>query len=205
MEDELTRLYDATGEKNVFPARAGKYFTVNGERKDLTAEEYVTYATKKGQLSHTLVTELTGSKSYQSMTDEQKVKAISDAYDLANKLAKKAVAPEYKVDSWVEKAAEAEKKHRIPQHTYVSLYSRTSGMESLRYKDKDKDKDKDGKPDAIPGSRSLRIMMEVFNTPGLSDKQRQAMFQYLGVSKDFWHWNWTLVQERLKRMEKEAG
>ena len=203
MEDELTRLYDATGEKNVFPARAGKYFTVNGERKDMTAEEYVTYATKKGQLSHTLVTELTGSKSYQSMTDEQKVKAISDAYDLANKLAKKAVAPEYKVDSWVEKAAEAEKKHRIPQHTYVSLYSRTSGMESLRYKDKDVDKD--GKPDAIPGSRSLRIMMEVFNTPGLSDKQRQAMFQYLGVSKDFWHWNRTLVQERLKRMEKEAG
>ena len=76
-------------------------------------------------------------------------------------------------------------------------------MESLRYKDKDVDKD--GKPDAIPGSRSLRIMMEVFNTPGLSDKQRQAMFQYLGVSKDFWHWNRTLVQERLKRMEKEAG
>ena len=79
MEDELTRLYDATGEKNVFPARAGKYFTVNGERKDLTAEEYVTYATKKGQLSHTLVTELTGSKSYQSMTDEQLVYLIVNA------------------------------------------------------------------------------------------------------------------------------
>ena len=79
MEDELTRLYDATGEKNVFPARAGKYFTVNGERKDLTAEEYMTYATKKGQLSHTLVTELTGSKSYQSMTDEQLVYLIVNA------------------------------------------------------------------------------------------------------------------------------
>ena len=79
MEDELTRLYDATGEKNVFPARAGKYFTVNGERKDLTAEEYVTYATKKGQLSHTLVTQLTGSKSYQSMTDEQLVYLIVNA------------------------------------------------------------------------------------------------------------------------------
>ena len=79
MEDELTRLYDATGEKNVFPARAGKYFTVNGERKDLTAEEYMTYATKRGQLSHTLVTELTGSKSYQSMTDEQLVYLIVNA------------------------------------------------------------------------------------------------------------------------------
>jgi len=79
MEDELLRLYETTGEKGVFPARAGKYFTVNGERKDLTAEEYVTYATKRGQLSHTLVTELTGSKSYQSMTDEQLVYLIVNA------------------------------------------------------------------------------------------------------------------------------
>ena len=79
MEDELLRLYETTGEKGVFPARAGKYFTVNGERKDLTAEEYVTYATKRGQLSHTLVTELTGSKSYQRMTDEQLVYLIVNA------------------------------------------------------------------------------------------------------------------------------
>ncbi len=79
MEDELLRLYETTGEKGVFPARAGKYFTVNGERKDLTAEEYVTYVTKRGQLSHTLVTELTGSKSYQSMTDEQLVYLIVNA------------------------------------------------------------------------------------------------------------------------------
>lgn len=74
------------------------------------------------------------------MTDEQKVKAISEAYDLADKTAKASVAPGYTLDSWMKKAEEAEKKYRIPRETYVSLYSRTSGIESLRYKDKDEDK-----------------------------------------------------------------
>ena len=45
MEKELLRLYESTGEASVFPSRADKYFTVDGERKDLTAEEYVRYAT----------------------------------------------------------------------------------------------------------------------------------------------------------------
>ena len=202
MEDELMRLYKATGKAGLFPDRAGKYFTVDGVRKDLTAEEYVTYATEKGRLSYTLLTELTASKPYERMTDEQKVKAISEAYDLADKTAKASVAPGYTLDSWMKKAEEAEKKYRIPRETYVSLYSRTSGIESLRYKDKDEDKN--GTPDAIPNSRSLLVMMEVYKTPGLNDKQRRAMFEYLGVGKDFWHWNKTLVQERLREMQKVA-
>ena len=202
MEDELMRLYKATGKAGLFPDRAGKYFTVDGVRKDLTAEEYVTYATEKGRLSYTLLTELTASKPYERMTDEQKVKAISEAYDLADKTAKASVAPDYTLDSWMKKAEEAEKRYRIPRETYVSLYSRTSGINSLRYKDKDEDKN--GTPDAIPNSRSLLVMMEVYKTPGLNDKQRRAMFEYLGVGKDFWHWNKTLVQERLREMQKMA-
>ena len=202
MEDELMRLYKATGKAGLFPDRAGKYFTVDGVRKDLTAEEYVTYATEKGRLSYTLLTELTASKPYERMTDEQKVKAISEAYDLADKTAKASVAPDYTLDSWMKKAEEAEKRYRIPRETYVSLYSRTSGINSLRYKDKYEDKN--GTPDAIPNSRSLLVMMEVYKTPGLNDKQRRAMFEYLGVGKDFWHWNKTLVQERLREMQKMA-
>ena len=190
------------GKAGLFPDRAGKYFTVDGVRKDLTAEEYVTYATEKGRLSYTLLTELTASKPYERMTDEQKVKAISEAYDLADKTAKASVAPDYTLDSWMKKAEEAEKRYRIPRETYVSLYSRTSGINSLRYKDKDEDKN--GTPDAIPNSRSLLVMMEVYKTPGLNDKQRRAMFEYLGVGKDFWHWNKTLVQERLREMQKMA-
>ena len=46
MEEELMRLYEATGEGSVFPSRAAKYFTVDKERKDLTAEEYVSSSLK---------------------------------------------------------------------------------------------------------------------------------------------------------------
>lgn len=103
MEEELLRLYDATGERSVFPSRADKYFTEDGARKDLTAEEYVRYATLKGQKSLALLTELTESKQYKELSDLEKVHAIEDAYDMANQQAKAAVS-KYKPDAWITKA-----------------------------------------------------------------------------------------------------
>ena len=47
MENELLRIYEETGESSVFPSRADKYFVIDGVRKDLTADEYVRYATLK--------------------------------------------------------------------------------------------------------------------------------------------------------------
>ena len=58
MEKELLRLYERTGEASVFPSRADKDFTVDGKDKYLTAEEYVRYATLKGQNSLKAVTSL---------------------------------------------------------------------------------------------------------------------------------------------------
>lgn len=58
MESELQRLYDATGETGVLPATAPKYFTVDGERRNLTADEYVNYATIRGQTAHDLLPNL---------------------------------------------------------------------------------------------------------------------------------------------------
>ena len=103
MEEELLRLYDATGERSVFPSRADKYFTEDGARKDLTAEEYVRYATLKGQKSFALLTELTESKQYKELSDSEKVHAIEDTYDMANQQAKAAVS-KYDPDSWVAKS-----------------------------------------------------------------------------------------------------
>lgn len=104
-EKELLRLYEKTGEGGVFPERADKYFTVDGERKDLTAEEYVRYATLKGEKSLKAVTDLVNSRAYKKLTDEEKAKAIKDAYDYANQKAKKAIS-RYKPESWVETADE---------------------------------------------------------------------------------------------------
>lgn len=194
MEQELERLYAATGEAGVFPSRAAKYFTVDGERKDLTAEEYVAYATEKGRTAYRLLTELTAGEDYLRMSDGEKVQAVKDAYELANQTAKAAVS-DYKPDSWMEKAAEAEKKYGIPQETYISLRSHAGNVGSL----------KDEAGETIPNSRSLLIMQEVYATPGLTDRQRQAMFVYLGVGKTVRHYNKTLVGEKLREMERLAG
>jgi hypothetical protein len=103
MEEELLRLYEKTGESKVFPSRASKYFTVDGKRKDLTAEEYVRYATLKGEKSYKAVSDLVKSSAYKKLDDGEKVKAIDDAYTYADQKAKKAIS-NYKPDAWVKNA-----------------------------------------------------------------------------------------------------
>ncbi len=105
MEKELLRLYESTGEASVFPSRADKYFTVDKKRKDLTADEYVRYATLKGKKSYKLITDLVKSDAYEILDDGEKVKAIEEAYDYANQKAKEAIS-NYKPDTWVSKADE---------------------------------------------------------------------------------------------------
>lgn len=193
MEKELQRLFDETGEAGVLPSRAAKYFTVDGERKDLTAEEYIQYATLKGQTAYETLTDLVESKQYRAMTDDDKVKAVKNAYDYANQTAKAAIS-EYQTDSWMQKADEAEKKYGISQEMYISIRTNASGLKSL--------KDADG--NTITNSLSLLKMKLVYDTPGLNEKQRQAMFEYLDVGKKVRHYNKALVEQKLQEMRKKA-
>ena len=193
MEKELQRLFDETGEAGVLPSIAAKYFTVDGERKDLTAEEYIQYATLKGQTAYETLTDLVESKQYRAMTDDDKVKAVKNAYDYANQTAKAAIS-EYQTDSWMQKADEAEKKYGISQEMYISIRTNASGLKSL--------KDADG--NTITNSLSLLKMKLVYDTPGLNEKQRQAMFEYLGVGKKVQHYNKALVEQKLQEMRKKA-
>jgi len=107
MEEELQRLYDATGEKGVLPDRAPKYFTVDKERKDLTGEEYVEYATERGQRSYDMLTELTGLPEYKDMTDEEKAEAVDMVFEYADAVAKTDVS-NYKPTGWVKNAIEGD-------------------------------------------------------------------------------------------------
>ena len=192
-EAALMALYEQTGDASIFPSRAMKYFKVDGERKDLTAEEYVVYAQEKGQRSYQLVSDLINSSQFNSMSDDKKVKAIRNAYDLANQQAKASVS-DYGVDKWVEEAEEAQSKYKISEETYISIKRKAASIESL--------KDKDG--ETIANSRSLLIMQEVYNTPGLSEKQRKALFEYLGVGKTVIHYNRSKVNDKLAEMKRMA-
>lgn len=91
INNELLRLGKATGE-DVYPKTAAKFFSVNGETKLLTANEYVTYAKAKGQYSHDYIDEFMSEKSYQKLTDEEKSKVIKKLYEYANAKAKTTVS-----------------------------------------------------------------------------------------------------------------
>lgn len=193
MEDELSRLYEATGETKVLPQRAPKFFTVNKENKQLTGEEYVKYATKRGQTSYKIVSELTGLASYKSMSDGDKADAVAKAYEYANIVGKMSVS-NYQTDGWAAKAIDTVKKTGISEAQYIALYLAKGGIESL--------KDKNG--DTISNSEGLQIMELVYQQKGLSDKQRAALFEDFGVGKSIRHWNRARVDEQLAIMRKKA-
>lgn len=194
MEDELSRLYEATGETKVLPQRAPKSFTVNKENKQLTGEEYVKYATKRGQTSHKIASELTGLASYKSMSDGDKADAVAKAYEYANVVGKMSVSS-YQPDGWVAKAVETVKKTGVSEAQYIVLYLAKGGIESL--------KDKNG--DTISNSEGLQIMELVYQQKGLSDEQRAALFEDFGVGKSIRHWNRARVDEQLAIARKKAA
>jgi hypothetical protein len=197
MENELLRLYEATGEGGVLPSRAAKYFTVDKERKDLTAEEYVKYATKKGQTAYTVLTGLIESTAYKAMSDGEKVDAISRVYDYANVAAKMEVSnydPAGTSQAWAGKAVKTAKRTGIKAEQYVALYLAKNGVVSL--------KDADG--DTIDNSESLLVMDMIYNTEGLTEKQRVALFEDFGVGKSVIHYNKAKVAEELAKMREKA-
>lgn len=194
MEDELSRLYEATGEAKVLPQRAPKSFTVNKENKQLTGEEYVKYATKRGQTSYKIVSDLTGLASYKSMSDGDKADAVAKAYEYANIVGKMSVS-NYQTDGWAAKAIDTVKKTGVSEAQYIALYLAKGGIESL--------KDKNG--DTISNSEGLQIMELVYQQKGLSDEQRAALFEDFGVGKKIRHWNRARVDEQLAIMRKKAA
>ena len=118
MEEELQRLYDETGIKGVLPDRAPKYFTVNSERKDLTGEEYVEYATEKGQLSYEMLTDLMNRSEYRGMNDEERAEAVEMTMKYADAIAKTTVS-DYEPTGWIADAMNATKYADMDETDYM--------------------------------------------------------------------------------------
>lgn len=92
MELALQELYESTGDIGVLPSRAKRYFTVDKVRKDLTAEEYVEYATVKGQSAYELLSDLAEEVAFHQLDDQEKVAAVKTAFSYADDLGKAAVS-----------------------------------------------------------------------------------------------------------------
>lgn len=116
---ELQRLYDA-GQTGVFPDRTAQSQKVDGEY--MTAEEYVQYATTKGQTSYDIVTDMINSDLYQGMTDEEKANAIKKAYQYAGHIAAQEVNPDHESDNYVANAANAQDTLGVSTGEYLLMY-----------------------------------------------------------------------------------
>lgn len=123
VEQELQRVKDATGDGNVFPKRADRSITVNGETKNLTAEEYQKYAKALGQGSYTLVKEGLALPAYQAMSDTGKAEYISRLYRYAAQTAKAEIS-NYETESWVSNAKTAQKDIGVSAAEYLALYEK---------------------------------------------------------------------------------
>lgn len=107
VDETLRELYDKTKENSVLPSQVGKYFSVNGERKDLTPDEYVSYAKDVGSTKYTLLAQLFADPRYMALTDEQKAKAISKIYSYATAVGKYHIDQNYDLHGqgkWMEEA-----------------------------------------------------------------------------------------------------
>ena len=92
VENELTKLYEKTGEIAILPSYASKSITVDKQKKNLTAKEYDTFAKVRGNVAYDNLEKLMTSQEYKSMDNEQKIKAIKKIYDYANSVGKSKVS-----------------------------------------------------------------------------------------------------------------
>lgn len=123
VDEEIQRLYSQLGDGGVVPSRADKSFIVDKETVYLSGDQYVEYATKKGQTAYNLLEELIQTSAYQSMSDADKAETVKDIYEYANAVGKAAVSA-YKPDGWVGKALNS----GVPADDYV-LYRATADQD----------------------------------------------------------------------------
>ena len=104
VETALMELFDITGNEALLPKLPAKYFTVDKQRKNLTGEEYEQLTRERGQTAKTLHEYLFGNPAFLSMPAEYQAYAIQQVWDYATQRAKNGVAPNFKMDSWVQSA-----------------------------------------------------------------------------------------------------
>jgi hypothetical protein len=80
------------------PGDPPKSFKYNNQNHVLTAEEWDKYKTVRGQTAYELLKSIIASTDYKNADESTQVKMIKNAWDYAEKVGKKAVAPDYLID-----------------------------------------------------------------------------------------------------------
>lgn len=122
---EIRRLAKATGDSTVYPAAAEKSYTVKGETRTLTGEEYTRYAKAMGQTRKELVEAAVKLPAYKSMSNAEKVDYIQNVYKYARETARQQVDPKYEPsDKWIENAKTSKRDIGVSTGEFLALYQK---------------------------------------------------------------------------------
>lgn len=120
---EIRRLAKATGDSTVYPAAAEKSYTVKGETRTMTGEEYTRYAKAMGQTRKELVEAALKLPAYKSMSDSEKSDYIQNVYKYARETARQQVAPKYEPSAkWIENAKTSKRDIGVSTGEFLALY-----------------------------------------------------------------------------------
>ena len=148
----------------------------------------------------------TATKQYQQMDVEQREDFASFTRQYVGALALSETDKSKKLEDfttkWYAKARDA-KTVGLSEERFLMAWTVTKNIKSL--------KDREGK--TIPNSSSLLMMEAIYAIPGLSDKQREYLFEARGVGDKAMRTrngkgkikNPAKVKEELEKMRKEAG
>lgn len=161
VDEEIQRLYTQTGDGGVVPDRPNRYITVNGERVDLSAEQYVQYATERGQMQFDMLDKLIDRSAYQRLTDSEKAAVISDVYQYTDAVTKAEIS-DYQPDSWISKVQSS----GVDPSSYI-LY-RTSLEDGMTLQDKSEAMTSAG----IAGNSKTRLL--IAENPDWADDAKEA-------------------------------
>lgn len=122
---EIRRLAKATGDSAVYPAAAEKSYTVKGETRTLTGEEYTRYAKAMGQTRKELVEAAVKLPAYKSMNDSEKADYIQNVYKYARETARQQVDPKYEPSAkWIENAKTSKRDIGVSTGEFLALYQK---------------------------------------------------------------------------------
>ena len=122
---EIRRLAKATGDSTVYPAAAEKSYTVKGEIRTLTGEEYTRYAKAMGQTRKELVEAALKLPAYKSMSNAEKADYIQNVYKYARETARQQVDPKYEPsDKWIENAKTSKRDIGVSTGEFLALYQK---------------------------------------------------------------------------------
>lgn len=122
---EIRRLAKVTGDSTVYPVAAEKSYTVKGETRTMTGEEYTRYAKAMGQTRKELVEAAVKLPAYKSMSNAEKADYIQNVYKYARETARQQVDPKYKPSAkWIENAKTSERDIGVSTGEFLALYQK---------------------------------------------------------------------------------